>query len=1119
MAVLAAGLGAQLDAWLAIPQVEGTAWVVSCLILVMGSKYAIDVAVRGRTTYRPSVEAPVDLAEGEQQLSPHDDIHEQNSTDAHDPAESGDIIHADTSSAIAPALNVPVSDIWGEPNSLTYTPAEPWNQALTLCVSSGRTHINPANTGLIVLVCLLLIGILTWFLRKCCRGQAVIVPTVDVESAPDHATFTPRSEAAPRDPSVMTPSSSPVSFTDVAPPDWFQVTFEDANGKPMSLNALQQLALQQPTPTPPPEEESAIHQQAKLVEDTNNQLNDTTKKLGETTQKLNKTAQELKTATRQFERKNKVLEEKNEQLASANKRLQEKNQTSVQLARQHLEDKERLEEELDNARSSPNIVVGDDVVKPLQEQVETLSQLARGRLEDKERLAAQLATARSDTSIAEDRARQMQAQLDHLNKQLESNKKTYAAELASARSDTSIAEDLATQLQARLDHLHEQSKETSDLYLKEIDGLKRELDEQNRRLGVYKSSRTDPIKQTQPQGGNAFSTAIETGEKSDLSAIQEQIAEGLPGDQASGLEMSVVDIHCREDTTDTASTSEEGIDTEKQKAKDDERSIDNPEAQSEGPQQIQSQTSQLDERPSMEVFSETSALPASQDFTGKKTCIERIEVAISMPVPDETHNPAAAHTRIQQSTPDAGSVQTMADSGTESNRETDSGSSVPAAPSKQTLATSTPDTDVVMEEGPSKEATAAQAQASEEPCKDISMADKPQEESSRPVLAPDTPVKDIHMQDEPREAPKPDTDVYMGEVPAPSATPAHPFASGTFSGPQTAHAVHPLTSTWGNPGLQQISFINRPFPGFKATPSTGSQPQRNTESSNTKANAAASQPHSTPWTTSWLGGSMHATSTPQPSRQLSTQPSTQTSAQPSAKTSTRPPAKPTTQHSTQQAVQRPIRPLKKTKAESAGCPLPPGLHTSGGLGQSEHASPATRPTSQQDAQPSRPDQDGPDAPLQAQPHAASRLPPWKCTECMCKFPARIDILTHTVECSLWHQDHVEEPDLETEMQFPPDFAEAIKPVPTADDAEWALLNAQRLSRLQERLSLPATTPSSASLRGGALVAAIFSSSQATESSTQAPQHRPIAKMRQRRTKPATTEEEKEQKEGDELNPY
>ncbi|KAJ4992739.1 hypothetical protein SVAN01_01785 [Stagonosporopsis vannaccii] len=635
MAMLAIGLATQLNGLMANPLAQGAVWAMGCAITLVGVKYAIDVVGRERMIDQPLPEVRTNIYEQEQMLAVADS--EVNScTDADSFTNTYNSVDTDVCASLhlSPASNVPVAAIWGHPNTVSYTPAEPWNQALTLQVASGR--VDPVNATSIALPVVLSLGVLGWSLRQACRNcrshgrqkRVVFATKATNASASDHASSVkasvPKPGAVSHEASTPTASTLSIFSTDAPPPNWFKVTFVTENGTSMSPEVLQQRAPQGHAPSQPSKNKVALGRQLEQLKDKNSSLS--------------QQMREYRSGNERLTTKNEILRREMNQLRSEIAQLTNKNKIYSQLAREHLENKEQLEKELADARDRSKADA--DLAKHSQEQlnqvnndIDESNQLALKYLQDKGKAENELVDAQKTADIAKTFAEQLREQLND----------------SQGKTDTYAA--LAKQLGESLDQLKKEvrvNKETSDLRQKEIDILMCELENANQKLGKYKSSRSDLT--------NAPSGVIEMGIESDPSALQEPPERVKSGDHALEQDTTIGKAH-GEESADAAIKSEQATEPEKKMMGGSQGPIDDPEVQSNDSQQIQSQNAQLIERPSAELAKKTSILPDGQRVTIDETPTTPSQIAISIPVYDATSALVAADAQLYRTTPDADPLQ------------------------------------------------------------------------------------------------------------------------------------------------------------------------------------------------------------------------------------------------------------------------------------------------------------------------------------------------------------------------------------------------------------------------------------------------------------------------------
>ncbi|KAF1366075.1 hypothetical protein EJ07DRAFT_150538 [Lizonia empirigonia] len=141
------------------------------------------------------------------------------------------VIEEDAAAPLSPAPSLPVPFIWGHPNAISYTPAEPWNQAMTPRIGNCRVHADPALFLQLVMCILTALGLLIWSISKCCcNNRAASVPLAD-GMIPTNLVCNP---TPPNSRVWQTPDSSP---TLTPTPGWFLVASETGESSaPASFN-------------------------------------------------------------------------------------------------------------------------------------------------------------------------------------------------------------------------------------------------------------------------------------------------------------------------------------------------------------------------------------------------------------------------------------------------------------------------------------------------------------------------------------------------------------------------------------------------------------------------------------------------------------------------------------------------------------------------------------------------------------------------------------------------------------------------------------------------------------------------------------------------------------------
>lgn len=105
---------------------------------------------------------------------------------------------------LPPAPNVPVPSIWGHPNTVSYTPSEPWNQALTLRTRVPPVQASPWPAFVISASLLSFVVYLAWLIYKCCFGHQNNAAAADDDDDDDGAHEDPVN-AVPQGPVPQTP--------------------------------------------------------------------------------------------------------------------------------------------------------------------------------------------------------------------------------------------------------------------------------------------------------------------------------------------------------------------------------------------------------------------------------------------------------------------------------------------------------------------------------------------------------------------------------------------------------------------------------------------------------------------------------------------------------------------------------------------------------------------------------------------------------------------------------------------------------------------------------------------------------------------------------------------------
>lgn len=92
------------------------------------------------------------------------------------------LIDIELPAPLPPAPNVPVPSIWGHPNTISYSPGKPWNQALII---HQRAPPAQADSLLAIFLTLFLTGLvasLIWGILCCCRRQKHVAAANDDNS-------------------------------------------------------------------------------------------------------------------------------------------------------------------------------------------------------------------------------------------------------------------------------------------------------------------------------------------------------------------------------------------------------------------------------------------------------------------------------------------------------------------------------------------------------------------------------------------------------------------------------------------------------------------------------------------------------------------------------------------------------------------------------------------------------------------------------------------------------------------------------------------------------------------------------------------------------------------------
>lgn len=186
MADLVANVAAQLAALLTQPHVEGVLFSAGAVTLFAGVLYGTQK-----------------LGEWQRTIDqPHIAI-KNNTENATTGVEALLLmeVEVEAPAPIPPAPNVPVPSIWGHPDTVSYTPSEPWNQGLTVRINSRQVSTGPSDATMLSLVLLALF--LTWLLRVCRPNAGV--PTKISPHAPQTKS---QQTAAPQAASSQTASAA-----------------------------------------------------------------------------------------------------------------------------------------------------------------------------------------------------------------------------------------------------------------------------------------------------------------------------------------------------------------------------------------------------------------------------------------------------------------------------------------------------------------------------------------------------------------------------------------------------------------------------------------------------------------------------------------------------------------------------------------------------------------------------------------------------------------------------------------------------------------------------------------------------------------------------------------------
>lgn len=201
METLVAHVVGSWGAFMAIPHIDAVLFILVGTALFGGIHYGPQAF--GGTIDAPPPGLPTnnDVVEGEQKTL--DDI----------------LTNVELPVPLSPAPNVPVPSIWGHPNTVSYTPSKPWNQALTLRAKNDTTQASPWPAFMILAIVLFLVAYLARLIYKCCCGcrNNAAAATNNDSPAEDPFTTAPQNSvqqapAPPVTPSNLTQNVAPPSL-------------------------------------------------------------------------------------------------------------------------------------------------------------------------------------------------------------------------------------------------------------------------------------------------------------------------------------------------------------------------------------------------------------------------------------------------------------------------------------------------------------------------------------------------------------------------------------------------------------------------------------------------------------------------------------------------------------------------------------------------------------------------------------------------------------------------------------------------------------------------------------------------------------------------------------------
>jgi multidrug efflux pump subunit AcrA (membrane-fusion protein) len=129
-----------------------------------------------------------------------------------------------------PAPNLLVPDIWGHPDTLCFTPSQPWNQAKRLCIAESYVQTNPFIGLFALLTSVLVLGFTSWFIYVCCcsrKSYSVdevcknegILSNLTYNSIPPHSRSSTTSRSTPPSTlaALLSQSREPTAIPDERP--------------------------------------------------------------------------------------------------------------------------------------------------------------------------------------------------------------------------------------------------------------------------------------------------------------------------------------------------------------------------------------------------------------------------------------------------------------------------------------------------------------------------------------------------------------------------------------------------------------------------------------------------------------------------------------------------------------------------------------------------------------------------------------------------------------------------------------------------------------------------------------------------------------------------------------